>query len=320
MRQFTVVLISLCILSLLHRANGDSSSVVDIATSNSIKPDVVYKSVAGRDLRVDVYAPTENIWGFSGSKKVVPVLVYIHGGGWVSGAKDSVALHLLPFLAKGWAGVAVEYRLADSARAPAAVEDVRCALWWVVAHADEYGFDTEHLVVSGASAGGHLALIAGMVSASAGFDSSCPHIDPTLTNEVTPSAPELHVGAIINWSGITDVAAALSDGDEPNAADRWIGDGPGRRTLAQSVSPIQHVREFLPPILTIHGDQDPTVPHAQAVKLHALLDEVDAPNQLHTIRGGDHFANYTMEDKRGAYDVIDAFLHRYGLGQHSQAN
>ena len=74
----------------------------------------------------------------------------------------------------GWAVVNVEYRLGQVARAPAAVEDCLCALRWVIASAEEYGFDTERIVVTGNSAGGHLALTTGILPASAGLDRQCP--------------------------------------------------------------------------------------------------------------------------------------------------
>ena len=87
-----------------------------------------------------------------------PTLIYIHGGGWVGGTKESSVLNVLPYMKHGMAVVNVEYRLAATSLAPAAVADCRCALRWVIANAEEHGFDTEKIVVTGHSAGGHLSL------------------------------------------------------------------------------------------------------------------------------------------------------------------
>ena len=95
----------------------------------------------------------------------------------------------------------VEYRLTRVARAPAAVEDCRCALRWVFENAEKYSFDTERIIVSGQSAGGHLALMTGMAASEESFDRNCP-------------GRPVKVAAIVNWFGITDVGDLLA-GESP---------------------------------------------------------------------------------------------------------
>ncbi len=155
-----------------------------------ITPNITYLKANNVELKLDVYAP-RNV------EEPVPTLIYFHGGGWTGHVKEENVLRLLPYLEMGWAAVNVEYRLANISPAPAAVEDCLCALRWVIQNADRYGFDTNKLVVSGHSAGGHLALTTGMLPASAGLDRQCPG------NE------ELNVAAIVNWYGITDVGDLL---------------------------------------------------------------------------------------------------------------
>jgi acetyl esterase/lipase len=89
--------------------------------------------------------------------------MFLHGGGWVAGNKEAATNLFLPHLQRGWDVVNVEYRLAGSSLAPAAVEDARCALRWIYNNANAYHFDTERIVVSGQSAGGHLVLMVGML-------------------------------------------------------------------------------------------------------------------------------------------------------------
>ena len=264
-----------------------------VAEGYIILPDVTYLTVNHTDLKLDIYQPRK-------PAAAVPTVVYFHGGGWVRRDKEEATLRLLPYLQMGWAVVNVDYRLADAALAPAAVEDCRCALRWVAEHAARYGFDATKIVLVGHSAGGHLALMAGMAPASAGLDEECP------------AAGEMRVAAIVNWFGITDVADLLSGRNQRDYAVAWLGTQTKRKRMARRVSPLSYVRPGLPPIISVHADQDPTVPYSQAVRLHRALDKAGVPNQLVTVHGEKH-GHYAPEDDLAAYREIAAFLARYGL-------
>ena len=144
---------------------------------------------------------------------MLPTAVLFHGGGWVTGNKDEIALDVLPYLAMGFAVVNVDYRVARMAPAPAAVQDSRCALRWVIRHAPQYGFDPARLVLVGSSAGAHLALMAALAPATAGFDGLCPGNEP------------LTVAAVINFFGVVDVAELLAPPHPRDFAVGWIGPG-----------------------------------------------------------------------------------------------
>src|SRR5205807_3401043 len=147
--------------------------------------------------------------------------MHIHGGGWVVGAKESEMFNILPYLALGFASVNVEYRLGGAASAPAAVEDCRCALRWIIRNAERYKFDVNRIVVTGMSAGGHLSLMTGMLPASAGFDRHCAGGEERWTGF---DRREPKVAAIISWFGITDVRDMLDDAPNPRSyAVEWIG-------------------------------------------------------------------------------------------------
>ena len=122
----------------------------------SVKPDIVYLTANNYQNKLDLYQAS--------GEQPHPTLIYIHGGGWVEGRKEEDVLETIPFLEKGWSVVNVEYRLAGVSLAPAAVEDCRCALRWVIEHAKDYKFDPNRIVLMGHSAGGHLSLITGMLS------------------------------------------------------------------------------------------------------------------------------------------------------------
>jgi len=185
----------------------------------------------------------------------------------------------------GFAVVNVEYRLARVSLAPAAVEDCRCVLHWVGRKANEYNFDLKKVVVTGASAGGHLALTTAMIPSTAGFEDQCANDDDPQGGAGAWTNPWPPVAAVINWFGITDVNELLH-GDSTRAyAVTWLGRQPDRETIAKSVSPLSYVRPGIPPILTIHGDKDTFVPYEQAVRFHHALEAAGVKNQLVTIHG-----------------------------------
>lgn len=264
-----------------------------LSTRLRVAPNITYLTAGGRDMKLDVYTP-------SGRGAPVPTVVFFHGGGWIRGEKEGPVLHVFPYLEMGWAVVNVQYRVAPIALAPAAVEDARCALRWVHQNAGEYGFDTTRIVATGHSAGGHLALALGVLSESAGFDRLCPR------------GPEPRVAAVVNWYGITDVNDLLEGANRKDWAVMWLGGEPEREELARRLSPLSHVRRGLPPILTIHGDSDRTVPHAHAVRMHAALDGAGVPNRLLTIPGGGH-GGLSPEQLLSTYAVIRDYLAGHGI-------
>lgn len=263
------------------------------ATEYRSFPNITYLTANNYEARLDVYQRSDA----SGPQ---PTLIWIHGGGWVGGVKEASLMSLMPWFEMGWNIVNVEYRLGRVSQAPAAVEDCLCALRWVGANAKQYGIDTARLVVSGDSAGGHLALTTGMIPESAGLDRQCP------------GAPLPKVAAIVNWYGITDVADLLDGVNRKSYAVAWLGSRPDREEVARRVSPLAFVRADLPPILTIHGDADPTVPYQHAVRLHEAITKAGVKNRLLTIPGGKH-GGFTPDERVRIFTAIREFLEQQNL-------
>ena len=282
-----------------------ATSIDRIASEFMLLPNIVYRTANNVPLKLDLYLPPNR-------KPPVPVVMLIHGGGWVEGNKEEMGLWALPYLAMGWAVVNVEYRLAESSPAPAAVEDCRCALGWILQNAEEHGLDPKRIVTTGASAGGHLALTTGMLTPAAGFDRGCQgKREMDYWGVGAPPMPK--VAAIVNWFGITDVAGMLEGGrDARGYAIEWIGNASNPVALAKSVSPIDLVTPGMPPVLTIHGDQDPWVPYSDGVRLHEVLKKAGVPNELLTIAGGKHGDFSTAENDR-IWTAIRTFLRKHGL-------
>ncbi|MCR4439958.1 MAG: alpha/beta hydrolase [bacterium] len=274
-----------------------------VAGEYDIVPDITYHTANNVDLKLDLYVSKDR-------SRLRPAVLLFHGGGWVAGQKERNVLQLLPYLRLGWVAVNIEYRIARNSLAPAAVEDCRCALRWVWSHAAEYGIDRSKLVLTGGSAGGHLALITGMLPQYSQFDRQCPTDGNMRWSDA--QEPAAAVAAIVNWYGITDVAELLQGPNAKHYAIEWFGSMREREQLAREVSPISYVRKGLPPIITIHGSEDNVVPYAQATRLHAALDAAGVPNKLVTVTGGKHggFDRKTMIE---CFTEIREFLRKHGL-------
>lgn len=249
-----------------------------------------------RDVHYDRYAATvlDILSPRSPNGASMPGVVVFHGGGWVHTGKETAYESLcLPYLERGFVVANVEYRVASQATAPAAVTDALDATHWFFKHARQYHVDPARIVVTGGSAGGHLALMVGMTPKSA-------HLGP-----VSP------VAAVVDGYGITDAVELLSGPHRQSWADDWIPPGSARVELARKVSPLTYVRHDLPPIFIAQGADDPTVPVEQSIRLHNALDMDGVPNELAIVPGAGH--GFDREQWITLDTKIFAFLKAHGI-------
>jgi acetyl esterase/lipase len=238
-------------------------------TGYTAQLNVVYTSVNDWDGKVDFYLP-------SNTGKPTAIVINIHGGGWNHGVKESQT-GFSSFFKAGYAVANMEYRLTGQATAPAAVEDARCALIYIIKNAKALNVDLNKIVVMGGSAGGHLALMAGLLGNKPLFDKNCTGTE------------KIKVAAIIDKYGITDVWDwAYGPNLTSKSAVRWLGDKAKDEAFAKSVSPIHYVTKDSPPIFIVHGDADPTVPYQQSEALHKKLKELAIKTEFITVAGGLH--------------------------------
>jgi acetyl esterase/lipase len=264
-----------------------------LRTEYRLFTNIVYHRAGNFEAKLNVYRPRS-------ASEPNPTVVYFHGGGWLIGSPEHAILEVLPYLEMGWTVVTVGYRLTQVANAPAAVEDALCALRWVVQNAQQYFMDTTKIVVSGASAGGHLALAAGMMPPEVGLGNAC------LADRRFP------IAAIINWFGITDVADLLDGANRQNYAVMWLGSDSDRQATAIQLSPLTYVRSGLPPVLSIHGTADPAVPFSHSLRLHEELQRRGVVHELVTVPDGGH-GDFTREQDRIIHARIRSFLAARGL-------
>lgn len=236
---------------------------------------VEYARVAGRRLRLDVYLPV-------GREGPSPAVVQIHGGGWVVGDKREQGVPLMTRLSdRGFVGFNVNYRLSPGATWPDHLVDIKRAIAWIRAHADEYGVDPRFIAVTGGSAGGHLAAMAALTIGDRSYQPGFEDADTS-------------VQAAVPFYGIYDLTGR-EGGDppgffrallEPVVIKAFRDEEPEK---FRDASPIEHIHPGAPPFLVIHGDRDSMAPLEGARRFVARLRAVStAPVLYAEIPGAQH--------------------------------
>lgn len=237
----------------------------------TVRRDIPYVADAGPDQTLDLYLPESTVT--VEAQPVVPLVVWIHGGGWRDGDKRAVEVDYL--LSEGYAVASLNYRLSGDAIFPAQIQDVNAALGFLRDHAAEYHLDRDRFVVGGESAGAHLATLAGL--------SANERSDTFMTD------PDVRIVAIVNFFGPTDLTVAAMLEDEPEDLVALLG-GTAREKpdLARAASPVSWIDAVDPPVLTIHGDADRIVPVSQGQLLDSALADAGVEHTLVVIPEAPH--------------------------------
>jgi acetyl esterase/lipase len=249
----------------------------------AVYPNLSYAENANPRQALDLYLPKDRTPGVR-----LPVVVYIHGGGWYQGGKEAGQPWLQPLVETGaYAGVAINYRLSGEAVWPAQIHDCKAVMRWIRAQADRYGFEPDRIGVAGASAGGTLATLLGV---SGGVQE--------LEGEVGP-----HLGMSSRVSCVVNLFGRMNFLAEPESARAapthakalaerltrlFGGTVEEKAAVARVASPVNHVTPGDPPVFTIHGTGDPTVPFAQAMELDAALKRAGVSHLLLVMSGFGH--------------------------------
>jgi acetyl esterase/lipase len=270
MKRWLIILFFMFPVYLFAQNNADTTyKPVDYPEGFTAQLNVVYTTVNGWEGKADLYLPPK-------TNKPTPVVINIHGGGWKNGVKESQG-GFSSFFKAGFAVANMEYRLTGQATAPAAIEDTRCVLIYLIKNAAALNIDVNKIVIMGGSAGGHLALMGGLLANDHRFDSNCTGVE------------NIKVAAIIDKYGITDVWDwAYGPNIRSKSATNWLGDKAKDEMFAKSVSPIHYITKNSPPVFIVHGDADPTVPYQQSVDLHKKLLEAGVKTEFITVQGGLH--------------------------------
>jgi acetyl esterase/lipase len=233
-----------------------------------IRRDIAYRDGTSKSWRLDL-AMRKDLTG-----KPRPGIVVIHGGGWIEGDKSSFVFseriapaNIVDFARLGFVAVTVNYRLSAEAPFPAALEDCKCAVRWLRAHAGEYNLDRDHIGAYGNSAGGHLALLLAMAGRDAGLEGDGPYRGESSL-----------VQAAASDSGPVDLIAQHRNSQISAVVGRFLGGTPEgeRATAYRKASPLGYVRADTPPLLLIYGASDLQVPVTTADEFVFALGKAGA--------------------------------------------
>lgn len=232
----------------------------------------------------------------------LPLVVFIHGGGWKGGNKGGGVNKVRPLVQSGeYAGASIAYRLSDEAQWPAQIHDCKAAIRWLRGNARQHGIDPERIAVWGTSAGGHLVAMLGTSADVEGLEGEIGAHD----------AESSRVQAVVNYYGPANLltmnrdAKTLSvksriDHDAPDSPESKLIGGPiqERKEATRKASPLTHVTKDDAPMIHVHGDVDALVPHPQSVAFNKALEAAGVDSVLLTIKGGGHggFRNREIQD------------------------
>ena len=238
--------------------------------------DIAYADTDNPRQRLDLYLPKNRR-----SDKPLPVVAFIHGGGWQNGDKGGGYRQIATLIESGeYAGVSIGYRLSGEAVWPAQIHDCKAAIRWIRANAKKYNLDPDKIGVTGPSAGGHLVAMLGTSGGVAELEGTLgPHKD--VSSKVT---------CVVDQFGPTEL---LTMGGWHNNADspesRLVGGAiQEKKDAARNASPITYASEDDPPFLFIHGTDDPAVPFDQSKRLHAALEKAEVESILVPVKEGGH--------------------------------
>lgn len=245
--------------------------------------DLVYATEGGQRLRLDVFRHRDRGHGHGRSPDGgAPILVQVHGGGWVVGSKNEQGLPLLYRMAgHGWLCVSIDYRLSPVATFPDHLVDVKRAIAWVREHAREWGGDPDFVVITGGSAGGHLASLAALTPNVAEYQPGFEGADTELQG-------------CVSFYGVydfTDPEPTRHSRGLRRLLERWVMKArlEDERGRFEAASPTYRAGAQAPPFFVIHGDRDTLVPVAQARSfVRALRAGSRSPVAYAEIPGAQH--------------------------------
>lgn len=237
------------------------------------RENVEYGNVNGRSLVLDVFRRDE------APKTPRPAIVFVHGGGWRGGDKGQF-FGQAAYLAwkHDFFAVAIEYRLSDEAKYPAAVQDTKCAIRWVRSQAEAEGIDTNRVAAGGGSAGAHLSSLAGLARDVSKFD-----------DEGGYDGVASHADALVLFNGVFDFPERIRQTGVRETMVHFFEAPPEELPeVYREASPITYVSPQSPPTLLLHGEADATISYLQSVGLKEKLLSLGVPAEVVTYPGKGH--------------------------------
>ncbi len=239
---------------------------------------MTYRVVDEREMQLDVAVPA--------GEGRHPALVFLHGGGWVTGDRSRFRDEIERAATRGYVAATVSYHLARTGPGdpsvdgfPIPLHDVKAAIRFLRSNAKEFHLDPDRIGIVGESAGGHLALLAGLTRSK-----------DKLEGDVPADAPSSAVQAVVNVFGPSDLTALVQENPSTKPVMVMLLGGVPELVPNEyrAASPVTYARRDAPPILTIHGSADGLVPVSQAMRLNAAMKRAGGSHQLMVLNGAGH--------------------------------
>jgi len=260
-------------VGILAPMSSTSSSLLaqEAAWEVETTQDLVYTEAGGEPLRLDLARPIGD--------GPFPAIVAIHGGAWRGGDKAQLRPLLEQCAERGYVAISPQYRFCPEHTFPAQVHDVKAAVRWLRAHAEDYDLDSDAIGAVGFSAGGHLSLMLGVTDPEDGLEG----------DDVPREAPSSRVQAVVNYFGPTELGADdIPEVSIPLVSDFVGGPKEEKPEATRAASPVTYITQDDPPILTFQGTNDPLVPHTQAIRLVEAMTEAGVSGRVELIPGAGH--------------------------------
>ena len=278
----------------VHQCFAQTNPVMDIFPKGTIlHGNVPYNNDTLPKHLLDIYLPAN-------TKGKLPLVIFIHGGGWLSNDKYADIAYMKKTVAEiissGFALASIDYRFSTQAVFPAQIQDCNRAISFLYDNADRYGFDINRLALMGFSAGGHLASLVGL--------SKNNNIG---TFFMSGTSKLFSFNAVVNFYGPAELILFPGSDDEKSPEALLIGAAPlARPDLAKVASPVTYVDKNDPPFLIIHGEKDELVSTKHSRLLSSWLNVVGVRNELVIVKDAPHFGE--MFDSDEVRNKVISFL------------
>lgn len=257
--------------------------------------DIEYGMGGESKLRLNLYLPKDRT-------RPTPAILFLHGGGWRSGTRSQMKYYCIKFAENGFITATTSYRLSTEVPFPAAVHDAKCAIRWLRANAAQYHIDPDRIVVSGHSAGGHLAMMIGY--------SDNPSLEGIGGNDTVSS----RVCAVVSFYGPVDLTTDFA------TQQGVVRDFMGGKTIDEArdmytlASPLFHLTRDDPPTLIFHGTIDSLVLIEQADRLAKRLTDLGIDHAYERYEGWPHTMDLAKAVNRRCVYQMTQFLGKYVSG------
>lgn len=262
--------------------------------------DLPYVKAGHARQKLDLYLPKDR-----DEASRLPVVVWIHGGGWRAGSKSQCPI--LAMVQRGYAVASIGYRLSGDAIFPAQIHDCKTAIRWLRVNAEKYGLDPARFGVWGSSAGGHLAALVGTSAGVTALEGA----------ELGHADASSRVQAVCDWFGPTELQLMNEHAGDNGALDHDAATSPESKLLgaplptanaqAKLASPLTHVTKDDPPMMLVHGKVDRLVSWRQSDVLYQQLQRAEVESTLKIVPGAGH-GGFPADVREECFAFFDRIL------------